>query len=167
MKTQRRTMGRVLLGAAIGLLLLCGSARAQYFYTWALGGRFGSPLFGASIKGFLNDRSALEGITSFGSFGIGITGLYEYHLYLPGVPGLRPFLGGGAHVATGRASAYNPYADSQFSDIYAGLDGVTGVEYVFEDIPLALSIDVLPVLNFPGRIGLWWNAGVSVRYMFK
>ena len=148
-------------------LAFATSAQAQYRYTLGLGGKTGSPYFAASAKYFLGSHSAIEGLASFGLYGVGLTGLYEYHIYIDPAPGLRWYFGGGAHVSTTSNRYYNPYADAYYGSAIAGLDGVIGLEYVFEKIPLGLSFDLMPVLNIAGYFGPWWNAGIGVRYLFK
>ena len=150
------------------VLAFCTLAvRAQYAYTLSVGVRAGSPLAGVAVKGFLGNQSALEGIVHFGTYGVGTTALYEYHLYFPGAPGLRWYFGGGAHFATGRYNTFNPFADGNFARFYYGVDGVLGMEYVFERTPLSISLDVVPLLNLSGPVMVWWNAGVTVSYVIR
>lgn len=93
-----------------------------------------------SIKYFLNNTTAAEGLISFGNrFGVGA--LYELHQSL-NTPGLRWFYGGGGYLGTQHRSAY------------LGPMGVLGLDYKFSQIPLNLSLDwkpeldILPKINF-------------------
>jgi hypothetical protein len=48
-----------------------------------------------------------------------------------------------------------------------GVDGQIGLEYVFEEIPLNLSIDWKPAFNIIGITNFWaGDAALSVRYTF-
>lgn len=156
------------LALFLSVFLLVGVAvRAQHAYSLGVGVKVGSPWVGLTAKGFLGNQSALEGVVTFGPYGVGATALYEYHLYFLSVPGLRWYLGCGGHFATGRNRGYNPYADGHFSNYYAGVDAVLGAEYVFAGLPISVGIDVSPMLNLVGRVAPWWNAGISVRYLIR
>lgn len=154
---------------ALAFVMVLGTqvVRAQYAYTFGGGLRAGSPLLGVTVKGFLGNQSAIEGIVHFGTYGVGTTALYEYHFYFPGAPGLRWYCGAGGHFATGRYNTFNPFADGNFARFYFGVDGVLGMEYVFEHTPLSISLDVVPLLNLSEHVMAWWNAGLSVRYVIR
>lgn len=183
-----RFSGVLLLSACLFFHVGLNSARAQFHYTLGVGGKVGSPWVSGSVKYFMGNSSAIEGLLHFGSFGVGTTVLYEYHFYFPSVPGLRLYVGGGGHIASNagykkytyttlygityeywgwNGRAYNPFAPGHYSRLNAGIDAVIGVEYVFEKIPLALAVDVTPLVNFPGVVSFWWNTGVTARYTFK
>lgn len=167
----------LLVGLLLGGTLF--SARAQFAYEVGVGGKVGSPWLSGTVKYFWGNESAIEGLLHLGTFGVGVTALYEYHLYFPSVPGLRWYVGGGGHLSScagyrdGVALyprgyyGYNPFAPGIYAPFNAGIDAVVGLEYVFEHIPLSLSLDVTPLVNFPGQVTFWWNAGFSVRYLFK
>ena len=94
-----------------------------------------------SGKYFITDRSAVEGLISFGSrFGMGA--LLEIHQPFNGAPGLKWFYGAGAYVGW------------QDGDTYLGPTGVLGLDYKFSNAPINLSIDwkpeldILPDINF-------------------
>src|SRR4029077_18222506 len=70
-------------------------------YKFGLGLRLSTPSptisSSVSVKYFLNDRSAVEGLRAFGTrFGIG--GLFEMHQLIGGIQSLNWFYGGGAYV---------------------------------------------------------------------
>ncbi len=128
-------------------------------YKFALGIRFSTaaPTLSnsVSIKYFMNDRDALEGLISFGTrFGIG--GLWERHQLIGNIPAFTWFYGGGGYVGF------------QDHNTYIGPTGVAGLDYKFQNVPLNISLDwkpeldILPSINFvPDAIGL------SVRFVFK
>ena len=156
------------LAFVLGLsLLLSATAHAQFSYQWAIGAKVGNPP-SISVKVFFNDASALETLGAFGWAGAGGTIFYEHHFYISAAPGLRFYLGGGGHAAFVPDYGYNPYANIYYDNgLYAGIDGIVGLEYVFEKIPLVLSLDVVPLLNIGSPASLWWNSGLSIRYAFK
>ena len=145
----------------VGALFFISAATAQsegQSYQTALGIKF---LDGAGItlKHFINDRDALEGIGFFWTQGTRITGLYELHYDIAGAPGLKWYVGPGAHVGF-----YNTkYGNGSF----VGVDGVLGLDYKINRAPLNLSLDWQPSFEFGtgrGFTGSW--GGLGVRYTF-
>lgn len=65
-------------------------------------------------------------------------GLFEYHVPFSD-PQFRFLLGGGAHIGG--------YENG--GGIF-GIDGIMGLEYVFKNTPLGLSVDFKPAVNFVG-----------------
>lgn len=133
-------------------------------YKTALGLRAGLP-YGLTVKHFLNNTNALEGIvagTRYGGFVI--TGLYESVHWTGEYPGLNWFFGGGAHI--GSWDDDPDFADSETGGVF-GLDAILGLEYTFDEIPLNLSLDILPTFNLVGSNN-WGgiNGGLSIRYVF-
>ncbi|HYF30073.1 MAG TPA: hypothetical protein VD993_03040 [Chitinophagaceae bacterium] len=106
-----------------------------------------------TVKYHMNQRSALEGIISFGSrFGLG--GLYEVH-NMTTVQGLNWFYGGGVYVGF------------ENEDTYLGPTGIIGLDYKFPNIPLNLSLDWKPELDFIPAINFVPDAfGFSARFTF-
>lgn len=127
-------------------------------YRFALGVRLSnsSPTLNNSVTGkyFVTDRSAVEGIVSFGSkFGIGA--LLEIHKPL-NVEGLRWFYGAGAYVG---------FEDG---DTYLGPTGALGLDYKFANVPINLSIDWKPELDIIPDIKFVPDAfAFSVRFTLK
>ena len=127
-------------------------------YTTALGVKF---LDGAGItlKHFIKDNTALEGIGFFWSHGTRITGLYELHYDISGAPGLKWYVGPGAHLG---------FYNTKFGNAsFAGIDGVLGLDYKINNAPLNLSLDWQPSFEFGtgrGFTGSW--GGFAIRYTF-
>ena len=140
-------------------------ANAQDYKT-GLGLRGGYPSW-VTVKHFFAQKSAVEGVLSFGWGGIGITGLYQLHNPIPDAPGLKWYYGFGAHFATANADKKNPFESEYGSKVFLGADGVIGLEYTFKDAPICLGLDILPIVNIIESPGIWFNAGFSVRYTFK
>ena len=106
-------------------------------YRLGLGVRLSNstPTLNNSITGkyFVTDRSAVEGIISFGSrFGIG--GLLEIHRPT-NIEGLKWFYGAGAYVGF------------ESGDTYLGPTGILGIDYKFTNVPVNLSLDWKPELD--------------------
>jgi hypothetical protein len=127
-------------------------------YRFALGVRLSnsSPTLNNSITGkyFVTDRNAVEGIVSFGSrFGMGA--LLELHRPT-NIEGVRWFYGAGAFVG---------FEDSK---TYLGPTGIIGVDYKFPNVPINLSVDWKPELNFLPDINFVPDAfAFSVRFALK
>lgn len=106
-----------------------------------------------TIKYFMSQQHALEGLISFGSrFGIG--GLYEVHKPTTAT-GLNWFFGGGAYIGF------------QDSNTYLGPTGIIGLDYKFTNIPLNLSLDWKPELDIIPDINFVPDAfAISARFTF-
>lgn len=153
----------IILFAGIGL-----SSEAQSYYRYAVGLRVG-PAFGISGKHFLNRNTAIEGIFQARWRGVIVTGLYEYSRHAFRTPGLVWYIGGGGHIGYWKdytASNYWwNYEENPGSILLMGADFILGLEYSFKDIPLNLSIDWKPAVNFFGYVGFWGDMmAISIRY---
>ena len=115
-----------------------------------------SPTLNNSITGkyFVTDRSAVEGIISFGSrFGLGA--LLEIHKPT-NIEGLRWFYGAGGYVGF------------ESGDTYLGPTGILGIDYKFTNVPINLSLDWKPELDIIPDINFVPDAfALSVRFTLK
>lgn len=115
---------------------------------------------GISFKTFVSPTNALEVIGYFYKYGTRITGLYEIHGNISGAPGLKWYVGPGAHLGF--------YKNKPFENqTVAGIDGVLGLDYKVNKAPLNLSIDWQPSFEFAdgrGFVGSW--GGLGIRYTF-
>ena len=134
-------------------------------YKTSLGLRAGVP-YGITIKHFLSEQNAVEGILASRWNGFIITGLYENEHWTGEYPGLNWFWGFGAHIGFWDADN-NPRIESDYTGSVIGVDGIIGLEYTFDEIPLNLSLDLLPTINLIGSTG-WGgiNGALSIRYVF-
>lgn len=133
-------------------------------YRTALGIKFWPG--GITIKHFVGNNKALEGIAYFWERGFRFTGLYEIHGDINGAPGLKWYVGPGAHIGGYSEPWYrgNHYYDD--GDISFGVDGVLGLDYKISGAPINLSIDFQPsfeLLN-GGYFSGW--GGLGIRYTF-
>jgi hypothetical protein len=152
-------MCKRLFAMAIGITIGMFARVSAQDYKLALGIRFSTPeptlSNSISVKYFLNEKDALEGLVSFGTrFGLG--GLFEIHEPLGSVPNLTWFYGAGGYVGF------------QYGETYLGPTGAIGLDYKFQNVPLNLSLDwkpeldIIPIINFvPDALGL------TVRFVFK
>ena len=146
-------------------VLFLSMASSGQDYKTSLGLRLGYP-YGATVKHFLNKKNALEGIVSFSWGGIVVTGLYENEHWTGWYPSLNWFLGAGLYAGFWDA-VNNPFVDDTYSGSIIGAGVVGGFEYTFDEIPINLSIDLMPTYNIIGYSGWGGMSGaISVRYVF-
>lgn len=114
---------------------------------------------GITFKHFTDANKALEFIGYFYKEGARITGLYEIHGPIGGSPGLKWYVGPGAHIG---------FYDKKYGDqTFAGIDGVLGLDLKVKNAPLNFSIDWQPSFEFGtnrGFVGSW--GGFGIRYTF-
>jgi hypothetical protein len=99
----------------------------------------------------------------FWNRGFRITGLYEIHGNFNDAPGLRWYVGPGAHI--GFYDYYN--RNNHIDGTYFGVDGVLGLDYKFNGAPINMSVDWQPSFEFGdyvGFVGSW--GGIAIRYTF-
>jgi hypothetical protein len=104
-----------------------------------------------SYRRYLNENTAIEGLLSFDPIAVGA--LYE-KVYPLGAPGLQWFFGGGAYVAF------------QGNNVFGAM-GIVGLDYTIPSIPINLSLDWKPELNFINNVNFQASAvALSVRFVF-
>lgn len=111
---------------------------------------------GLSLKTFIQDKAALEFIGFFNSARARVTGLYEFHGDLNTEGNLKWYIGPGAHVGFYKGN-----------NTLVGIDGVVGLDYKFNELPLNISLDWQPSFEFSkgyGFAGGW--GGLGIRYTF-
>lgn len=155
----------------ITTILLGFAANAQY--KQAIGLRFGLPS-GLTYKTFISDKNAVEGVLHLGN-GIGLTGLYQIHNQAFGVNNLNWYYGFGGHVhATNRSfGAYgNGWRVSGNNNrpldgsIDLGINGVLGLEYTLQEIPLVFALDVSPIIGLSSAGGTYVGTASSLAIRF-
>jgi len=150
---------------ALVLFVTIGIAANAQDYRTGIGFRAGVP-YGLTVKHFLCESNAVEGILASRWGGLVITGLYENEHWTGEYPSLNWYWGFGAHIGFWD-TGYNPRIDDAYTGSVIGVDGILGLEYTFDDFPLNLSLDILPTINLIGYAG-WGgiNGALSVRYVF-
>lgn len=129
-------------------------------YQWAFGTRIGGDMAGITAKYTLNQQSSVEALFAIPyDNGFNFLGMYERNYPLAG----RSFFfyyGFGGHVGSWQ---YN----RDKTKFVLGVDGVIGLEYGFNNIPLALSLDYKPTLNIIGHSGFHWESvGLGIKIIF-
>lgn len=153
----------------LGLLALLTVSRTQAQsmgseYRTAVGFKFWPG--GITIKHFIKDNAALEGIGYFWEHGFRFTGLYEFHGDINGAPGLKWYVGPGAHFGVYSDGYWRN--DHYYDDGAAsfGVDGVLGLDYKISGAPIALSLDINPyfeMLHHP-YADVWGGLGVKFTF---
>ncbi|MCH2021403.1 MAG: hypothetical protein MK207_02885 [Saprospiraceae bacterium] len=168
------------------LLIGCGDSLNAQNYNTSVGGRIG-PSYGFTLKHFMSQRLAVEGLitsrylgpyrTGFfwpayrfgnGALGVNFSVLVEYHFPIARIEGFNWFIGGGAHVGIWAGETGHPwFPNSDRAYFLTGVDLVGGVEYTFSKIPLTLQADIKPSVHFIEYLGVWYDEiAVSARYTF-
>ena len=117
-----------------------------------------------TVKSFISNNTALEGLASFFTYGFRFTGLYEIHGDINGVNGLKWYAGPGAHIGTWN-DAWKKTYPSRPTGLNIGVDGVLGLDYKLSGAPLNFSLDWQPSFNIVGYNyfeGGW--GGLAIRY---
>lgn len=164
-------MHKVILITIVAITFTCSQSIGQAkgtSYKTALGAKF-YPGAGITLKHFTKKDAALEAIAYFWGDGMRITGLYEYHQNITGAPGLKWYVGGGAHVGFWNNRYWRYRYDRNPGGAVLGIDGVLGLDYKIKGAPLNLSVDWQPSFEFGdygnGFSGNW--GGFAFRYTFK
>ncbi len=151
-------------------------------YSTALGLR-GGYTSGISFKHFVKSNAALELVLGTRWEGFSLTALYEWHSpnalgvsQLSWVYGLGGRIGnyrGDRFYGSGRGNCNNPN-DRNCGNYWGnrsltavGLAGIGGLEFKFDEIPITISLDLIPVLYLNHWGGTFFDGSVSVRYVIK
>lgn len=117
-----------------------------------------------TLKHFLNDKTAIEGLISFGHDITSFGALGEIHKPFS-TPGLQWFYGAGAYLGFGKE--YDVNKDRNVNTTFFGAQGIVGLDYKFASIPIDLSLDWKPELNLVTDINFEPAAiGFSARFTF-
>ena len=155
-------MRRSLVSFMFALVIL-SLASAQDYKT-GIGVRAGFSS-GLTVKHFTSQSIALEGLITTRWQGFDFTGLYEVHNQAFDVKHLNWYYGGGAHLGFYNGS-YAYWGDRGTAYTVFGIDGIIGMEYNFDEIPINIGVDWKPALNFIGYTGFWSEGAISIRYIF-
>ncbi len=142
------------------IILTVSSVKAQGDYTTAIGVKFYPTAL--TVKHFISDKHALEGLAFFYNKGARITGLYEIHNKIINAGGLKWYVGPGAHI-----SFYN---NKYGGSTAFGIDGVLGLDYRINSVPINLSFDWQPYIEFGSGYNNGFTGdsiGFSIRYVLN
>lgn len=116
-----------------------------------------------SFKQFITDRTAVEVLFTFGD-PLALGALAEFHKPLAPA-GLSYFYGAGGYI--GFIKNYNTNTQKTSTDPNFGAQGIIGLDYKFNNIPLNISLDWKPELNIVNDINFEPAAiGFTARFTF-
>ncbi len=155
-------------GKILVLVLIAASLSLQaksQDYLNSVGARLGLSQ-GITLKHFVSRTDAVEGLLTARWAGFSITGLYERQMGAFDVERLYFYYGAGAHLGVWNGKI-NPWFDDRSGHTVIGIDGILGLEYVFNQIPFNISVDWKPGFNLIGYTGFWGDElALSFRFMF-
>lgn len=148
---------------------ICINTSDAQNYKMAAGLRLGYPT-SATLKYFITESSALEGYVGTRGWSgyrwFNVSGAYQIHRGIDEVPGLQYYFGAGASVFFWNYD--NVFLENN-SSTSIGLQGYVGLDYVFEDVPINVSVDWVPTIFLNGY-GSGFGAGygtLAVRYVLN
>lgn len=144
---------------AFAIFFISNATQAQDYST-GIGLRAGTFQNGITIKHFIGEEDAVEGILGIGSGAFVVTGFYQRHADGLDVDGLKWFYGFGAHV--GGISKNN----NNNGGLMLGADAILGLEWVIPEVPISLTADLHPRLELLNGALLGLEPALSVRYTF-
>ncbi len=142
----------------------------SYKYNTAIGIR-GIGTSGLTIKHFTRANKAVEGIIGFYPDAFSVTVLLENYVNAFDQAGLNWYYGFGGHIATQSDwvyyENYRGYRRTD-GDFGIGVDGIFGIEYKINEVPIAVSLDVKPFLEVTtrGDAYLALDPGLGVKFAF-
>ena len=155
----------VLLAAGAGLINNVSAQGTNY--RTALGVRLSSSNAlqnnSVSFKQFITDKTAIEALFTFGD-PLALGAMLE--IYKPlAADGLSWFYGGGGYIAF--VKTLNKRTQKENTDPNFGAQGIIGLDYKFNNIPLNISLDWKPELNLVNDINFEPAAiGFTARFTF-
>ncbi len=156
-------MKKGLLLALLGLMMQVASAQIN---DHAIGLRFGygggisyQHKFSRETRGELNGQFLLG--SSYSS--IRLTGIYQWVFDMN--KGFAFYVGPG--VSTGSLQLENTYNGKGKPGFFLSIGGQAGIEYIFDGIPIQLSVDVLPMFSIVNNYDdIYLDPAFGIRYVF-
>ena len=171
MKNKRNTTsaGKYIRGLILTVILMVcfsGLANSQQ-KGFGLGIMFGEPT-GISFKGWLSERSAIDGGLgwSFAHNGsVHIHADYLYHFYnVFNTPRLPLYLGVGGRIKLQNTND-NGNSDNN-NDVRIGIRVPFGISYQFEEVPIDLFLEIAPILDLNPETEGSVNGALGARFYF-
>lgn len=144
---------------AFAIFFVSNATKAQEYGT-GIGLRIGSFQNGITIKHYIDDQNAVEGILGIGNGAFVVTGFYQRHADAFDLEGLMWFYGIGAHV--GGISNNN----NNSKGLMLGADAILGLEWLIPAVPISLTADLHPGLELLNGSLLGVEPALSIRYTF-
>ncbi|MEP5613862.1 MAG: hypothetical protein ABJP45_16545 [Cyclobacteriaceae bacterium] len=137
-------------------------------YKTAVGVR-GGGTSGLTVKHFTNSTRAIEGILGFYPNAFSATFLVEKYTQAFDAAGLNWYYGIGGHIATqSDVVKGDGLYRRETSDFGLGIDGIFGIEYKIDGVPIAMSLDFKPFFEVAtdgdAFIGLDPGLGIKVTF---
>ncbi|MBE0638559.1 MAG: hypothetical protein IH598_08565 [Bacteroidales bacterium] len=170
-------MKRVISLLVITLVMIAAKGSKAQEVVNSIGVRFGHG--GISYKYIEDYYRGFETILAFRDNGIQFIGLIQAYkpIKTDRISNLYLYYGAGGHAgykgiertyARQGVNGCEIYTDTRFNPVL-GADGIVGAEYHFYSIPLAMSLDYKPFIEFFSenmvRVDLW-DFGFTLRYTF-
>ncbi len=147
----------LLLGAFLSFFSL--TTLSAQDYDTSIGIRLGSAN-GISVKHFVNQATAVEGLLVYRRNGFRLVGMAVQHIPLGRKTDTYLYFGGGAHVG------YNNLLVTE-RDSYevGGIDALLGIEFGLPRLDASLAFDIKPMYELWGGKGFSGNnGGVTMRF---
>lgn len=119
-----------------------------------------------TAKTFVAPNKSVEGLLYVFQYGVRATGLYEFNGDVEGIQGLKWYAGPGAHIGGWNKKWRDKYPTRE-NGVSIGIDGVLGVDYKINGLPINVSLDWQPSFTLVGYNyfeGAW--GGLAIRYAF-
>ncbi|WP_420317882.1 hypothetical protein [Ekhidna sp.] len=137
-------------------------------YKTAVGVR-GLGTSGLTVKHFTGANKAIEGIVGFYPNAFSATLLVERYAPAFSEPGLNWYYGIGGHVATQSDVIKNDgLYRRETSEVGLGIDGIFGIEYKIQEVPIAVSLDFKPFFEVAtdGDAFIALDPGLGIKVTF-
>ena len=141
------------LAAAVLLTAAVAQPAAAQKYRTAAGFRSGGGSNGLTIQQVFLPQATLEGLAMFSSRERSATLLAERHFGILG-PSLNYYFGAGAH-----------FGNHEDNGRFWGFDGMVGAEYKIAFLPVVISFDFKPTVEFGSIDKNRFPTAFSVRYI--
>jgi len=135
---------------------------------------------GVTYKKFIVEEESLELILSGRNNGIQLTTLYLFHhpMQISFNENFYFYYGVGGHLGMEQFDQYEKvlfnddpnnffYSEKQYFTV--GIDAMAGIEYRMFSVPITLSLDIKPYVNYIGLRYLkadFWDASIAIKYIF-
>ncbi len=162
------------------MLMVIGAERVQaQQYDRSAGVRLGGSS-GLTYKKFIIDEQAVEAIVSSRKNGVQLTVMYLIHqpMHVSFNENFYFYYGVGGHIGSEKHGGIDKvlsnsdpttfdYVDKNY--LTMGIDGMFGLEYRMLSVPITLSLDMKPYINYVGLRKVkadFWDAAIAIKYVF-
>ena len=153
-RPRRQVLRAGFVGALLGLAAGAAQPAAAQKYRTAAGFRSSGSSYGLTIQQVFLPQATLEGLALSSARERSATLLVERHFGILG-PSLNYYFGAGGH-----------YGENKDEGRFWGFDGLVGAEYKIAFLPLVISIDFKPTIEYGLADYNRFPTAFSVRYIF-